>query len=149
MRHALVWALWFGALFFLWVAYVGEWNDYELVAAACTASVSAGALAFLHAKRLLRSSFPLAVLRRSASVLPMILVDFGIITFALFRSLVARRRVHGTYLARPRPPGTDPAWAAWLATFSPNALVVDVDPDEKTVLLHDIVPNRSSESPVA
>jgi hypothetical protein len=34
-----------------------------------------------------------------------------------------------------------------VAGYSPNAYVVDVDVDEGTVLLHDLVPWRRSEEP--
>jgi hypothetical protein len=157
MRYALAWALSFGALFFLWMVYVGEWNAYEWVAAACTAGFSAGAVTLLYAKGLLRFPFPLAMVRRSALVLPMVVVDFGIITVALFRSLARGRLVHGTFVVREPEVavgGKDPrgrgrrAWASWLSAFSPNAYVIDIDPDDDTVLLHDMIPNRSSESPL-
>jgi hypothetical protein len=34
-----------------------------------------------------------------------------------------------------------------LAGYSPNAYVVDIDPDEDVVLVHDLVPWRRSEEP--
>ena len=40
------------------------------------------------------------------------------------------------------------AWAAWAAQFSPNAYVVEIDPERELVLVHDLVPNRPSEEPV-
>ena len=39
------------------------------------------------------------------------------------------------------------AWTALAASFSPNAYVVDIEPETESVLLHDLVPRRSSESP--
>jgi hypothetical protein len=34
-----------------------------------------------------------------------------------------------------------------MATYSPNAYVVDYDLERGTVLLHDLVPNEQSEAP--
>ena len=40
------------------------------------------------------------------------------------------------------------AWVGLAATYSPNAYVVGFDTDGETALVHDLVRNRSSESPV-
>jgi hypothetical protein len=38
--------------------------------------------------------------------------------------------------------------AAVVATYSPNAYVVDVDLDRNVALMHDLVRNRASEEPL-
>ena len=49
--------------------------------------------------------------------------------------------------------GDDPAgfalrgWIALLATYSPNAYVVEIERERSLVLLHDLLPRRSSEEP--
>jgi hypothetical protein len=37
----------------------------------------------------------------------------------------------------------------WLAGFSPNAFVIEIDAERDTVLIHDLVPWRRSEEPAA
>jgi hypothetical protein len=79
-----------------------------------------------------------------------IVIDFGIITVALVRSVVERKVVRGEYRAHPFPAGAGQgvrAWAAWAAQFSPNAYVVEIDPERDLVLVHDLVPHRPSEEP--
>jgi hypothetical protein len=40
------------------------------------------------------------------------------------------------------------AWTVLLAGYSPNAYVVDLDPETQQVILHDLVPHRASEEPI-
>jgi hypothetical protein len=82
------------------------------------------------------------------TVLPSVVVDFGIVMWVLLR----RKPARGVFRTRPAPArGTDPAslgiraWVTVLAGYSPNAYVVDMDREH--VLLHDLVPNRRSEEP--
>jgi hypothetical protein len=81
-------------------------------------------------------------------------VDFGILLWALVAGAVRREVVRGAFRSRDfRAGGDDPsaaavrAWVSLTATFSPNAYVVDVDPEQDLVLLHDLVPFRKSEEP--
>ena len=76
------------------------------------------------------------------------------ISWALLSGVVRRRIVRGELVSRERPPaswvtqGAGPrAWTVLVASFSPNAYVVDVDPEERRVLLHDLVRYRKSEEP--
>jgi hypothetical protein len=84
----------------------------------------------------------------------MVFVDFGILTWALLAGIARRRIVRGELIARARPRGSwvtqgagPRAWTGLVASFSPNAYVIDVDPEEGRVLLHDLVPYRKSEEP--
>jgi hypothetical protein len=154
-RTPLAWLLWFVAFFWLWMLMVGDWNRIEWIAGACAAAVAATIAELLRraAGTQLRVSF--GVLRASALVLPMVVVDFGILVVALARSIAARRVVRGRYLTRAFDPGpkTTPdgaprrAWTVLAAGYSPNAYVVDIDVEGRTVLLHDLVPYRRSEEP--
>jgi hypothetical protein len=79
-----------------------------------------------------------------------IVVDFGIITVALVRSVFRRRVVRGEYRAHRFPAGKGQsvrAWTTWAAQFSPNAYVIEIDAERELVLVHDLVPNRASEEP--
>jgi hypothetical protein len=85
----------------------------------------------------------------------MVVVDFGILSWALLASVARRRIVRGELISRELAAGswvtrgTGPrAWTVLAASYSANAYVVDVDPEERRVLLHDLVRYRKSESPV-
>jgi hypothetical protein len=134
---------------------VGDWNRIEWIAGACAAAVAA-----VIAERCRRATgvhprVPLERLRAAAATPLIVFADFGIVTYALFRSLATRRVVRGRYLARPFEAGakTTPAgaafraWTTLLAGYSPNAYVVDIDAERDLVLVHDLVPWRRSEEP--
>jgi len=58
--------------------------------------------------------------------------------------LISRELERGAVAAR----GVGPrAWTVLLSSYSPNAYAIDVDPETRTVLLHDLVPHRRSERP--
>ncbi len=154
VRRVGAWILWWVALFWLWFPLVGEWNRIELVAAACAATVSATIAEFVRAKAGMRFVVPLRLLPKAANALGMVLVDFGILMAVLFASLVRRRVRRGEFVVRDMDViGDDPrsfgerALRTFLANFSPNAYVVDVDPEQRSVLLHDLVVCRKSEEP--
>jgi multisubunit Na+/H+ antiporter MnhE subunit len=123
------------ALFWLWMLLVGEWSGVLLVAGAIVAVL--GARVGRPGRR---------VLARSWTVPWEIVADFGIVLWALVRSVVRRRPVRGGFHVRRRYAG-DAGWVMWLATLSPNAYVVDVDEEAGTVLVHDLVTRRASEEP--
>ena len=142
-RHVLAWVLWWIALFWLWMLLVGEWNRIEWVAVVVIAVTG------------LELRVPLDVLRAAWTTPFLIFVDFGLLTYALLRSLATGRVVRGTFRANRFPArGDDPeavgrrALVTLLATYSPNAYVVDVSRTHNTVLVHDLVPFRQSEKPV-
>ena len=67
-------------------------------------------------------------------------------------ALVRGRR--GCFVVRELDAGGDDprsvglrAFTAFVANFSPNAYVVEIDPEQNLVLLHDLVPFRKSEKP--
>ena len=155
MRHVAPWLAWWLALFWLWFLLVGEWNREEVVAAAIAATVAA-TLAELARERTgfvarLRVS-DLAVLPRA---LGMVFLDFGILVWALLVSVARRRIVRGEFVSREVERGSavtrgvgPRAWAVLVSAYSPNAYVVDLDPETRRVLLHDLVPYRASEEPI-
>jgi multisubunit Na+/H+ antiporter MnhE subunit len=155
MRRPLAWALWFVAFFWIWMLLVGDWNRVEWIAGTIVAAVAATIAELLRASTRMQLLVPLDVLRKSALVLPMVFVDFGILVVALARSLATGRVTRGQYVSRPIDPGPKTtsagvarrAWIVLLAGYSPNAYVVDIDAERETVLLHDLVPYRRSEEP--
>lgn len=137
------WVLWWIALWWLWMLLVGEWNRIEWVAAAGAATLGATLAELLRSSGRVRLGVPLERLRHLPAAFLQVFVDFGILAVALVR------RSEGRYLAREFAPGGGPfnAWTVWIAGLSPNAYVVDVDAERRTVLVHDLVPHRKSEEP--
>jgi hypothetical protein len=135
--------------------HVGTWDRIDAAAGAVVA-VAAATLAE-QARRAagVHPRAPLPLLRRSASVPVIVLADFALVTYALAVSLARRRVVRGRFIARgfAAGPKTTPegaarrAWTVLLAGYSPNAYVVDIDPEENVVLVHDLIPWRRSEEP--
>jgi hypothetical protein len=135
--------------------FVGTWDRIDGIAGAAVA-VAAATIAELGRRaagvhpRVARECFG-----RSATVPLIVLADFAVVTYALVVSLARRRPVRGRYLARDvdAGPKTTPegvahrAWTVLIAGYSPNAYVVDIDPEAGVVLLHDLIPWRRSEEP--
>lgn len=155
MKHVIPWLAWWLALFWLWMLLVGEWNREELVAAAIAATIAATLAEFAR----MRTGFAARLALRDLAVVPkalgMVFVDFGIVVWALLVSVVHRRVVRGRFISREVSHrstvtrGVGPrAWAMLVAAYSPNAYPVELDPETKQVLVHDLVPHRASEEPV-
>jgi multisubunit Na+/H+ antiporter MnhE subunit len=136
-------------LFGLWALIVGVW-DRSIVLFGVVAVLIASALAeLLRARAGVGVRIPAALLAKGLMIPPMIVADFGVLLWALARSGLERHVVRGELVTRPlRVEGAGArAWIALAASYSPNALVIDVDPENETVLLHDLVPWRRSEEP--
>lgn len=155
MKHVVPWAAWWVGLFGLWFLLVGEWNRQELVAAAIAATVAASFAEYTRVRTGFRARVPLRGLADLPEALGMVCVDFGILTWALVTSVLRRRIVRGGLVSREIEGGATAvrgvgprAWIVLVSAYSPNSYPIDVDPEAGTVLLHDLVPNRRSESPV-
>lgn len=153
MKHVALWLGWWVALFWLWLLLAGEWNRQEWVAAAAAAAIGASLTELARGRTGFAARLPRRALGDVPQVLLMVVVDFGIVAWALLASLARREVVRGAFMARElsRPPdahGVGPrAWTALAATYSPNAYVLEIEPHEQQVLLHDLVPYRRSEEP--
>jgi hypothetical protein len=154
VKHVVVWAAWWLVLFWLWFLLVGEWNGQEWVAAAVAAAIGASLGEFAR----VRTGFAARLTDRAIADVPralaMVFVDFGILVWALLRSAARRDVVRGEFVSRELSRGSvaahgvgPRAWTALAASYSPNAYVVDIDPETCFVLLHDLVPHGPSESP--
>ena len=153
MKHVVPWLAWWLALFWLWMLLVGQWNREQLAAAAIGATLAATLAEFAR----VRTGFAAKLAFRDVRVLPkalaMVFVDFGILAWALLVSLARRRVVRGEFVSREAAGvvarGVGPrAWTVLVSAYSPNAYVVDLDPETRQVLLHDLVRHRASEEPV-
>jgi hypothetical protein len=155
VKRVVPWLAWWIALFWLWLLLVGAWNREQIVAAAIAATVAATAAEFARARTEFGAPFPLRLLAALPAALGMVFVDFGILVRALVAGVARRRIVRGEFVSRELPRGSwvtrgtgARAWTALVASYSPNAYVVDVDPTARRVLLHDLIRHRRSEEPV-
>jgi hypothetical protein len=156
LSRLAAWWLWWLALFWLWLLLTGDWNRIEVIGAACGATVGATVAETVRGAARQPLWVPLDRVRASAGVLPVVFADFGVVMWALFSALARGRAVRGAFITRHADAGAKTthrgqlhrAWTIWLATLSPNAYVIELDPERDSVLLHDLVPWRRSEEPL-
>jgi hypothetical protein len=148
------WLCWWVGCFWLWMLHIGKWDRIDAVAGAVAAAVVATLAECARRAADVHPRVTPERFGRSVTMPLIVFADFAVLTYALAASLAHRRVVRGRYLARDFPAGPKTpegsarrAWTVLLATYSPNAYVVDIDPDEDVVLLHDLVPWRRSEEP--
>jgi hypothetical protein len=153
VKHVGAWIAWWIALFWLWLLLVGQWNREEVVAAAIAATIAASLAELARVRTGFSARIPLSGLADLPQALGAVFVDFGILGWALVASVVRGRIVRGELHSRElthrsRAEGTGPrAWTSLVASYSPNAFVLDIDPETRRVLLHDLVRHRASEDP--
>ena len=100
------WLSWWVVLFWLWLAFAGEWNRIEWAAAAIGATAGATIAAIVRAQRELRFAFRAAWLREAVGV--------GTLAFALLVGPVIEASfwlLGRSPLARPGAPMPDAATA--------------------------------------
>ena len=155
MKHVLAWTAWWIPLFWLWFVLVGEWNRQEMVAAAISATIAATIAEFARRRTGFRARVPLRALGDLPPALGMVVVDFGIVIWALVASVAHRRVVRGRLVSRKVEGGAvgvrgvgPRAWTVLVASYSPNAYPIDVDPETGGALIHHLVPHRRSERPL-
>jgi hypothetical protein len=147
VKHVRAWAIAWIALWWLWMLLVGEWNRDEWIAAGCAATVAATLGEIARTSAGVRAPVPWRLMRPILGVPHVVLVDFALVMWAL----VHRRE--GVFRTYPPPrKGRDATsvgirtWLSFVANISPNAYVVDIDPER--AVLHDLVPFRKSEEPL-
>jgi hypothetical protein len=146
VKHVLTWLAWWLALFWLWFLLVGEWNREQVVAAAIAAAIAASLAELARVRTGFRARLSLSDLGVLPKALGMVFVDFGILVWALLASVSRRRVVRGELVSRKAEGAR--AWTVLVSAYSPNAYVVELDPETRQVLLHDLVRHRASEEPV-
>jgi hypothetical protein len=154
VRHLLPWLATWLALFSLWLLFAGEWNRQQWIAAAITATIAATVGEIARTRAGVSARVPLRWLVKGWTVPVTVVVDYGILVWALLASLVRREVVRGVFRSHPFPAGGDDptsagvrAWASLASMYSPNAYVVEIDQQRGLVLLHDLIPFRKSEEP--
>jgi hypothetical protein len=149
------WLCWWVGCFWLWMLFVGTWDRIDGAAGAVAAVVAATIAERARRAAGVHPRIALERFARGATVPFIVFADFAVVTYALVASLARRRVVRGRYLARDFSAGAKRtpegaahrAWTVLIAGYSPNAYVVDIDPEENVVLVHDLVPWRRSEEP--
>jgi hypothetical protein len=144
-------AAWWLSIFWLWMLLVGEWNRTEWIAGALAATLTTLIAWLVWRVSGLRVRIPGKDIAAAWTLPAIILLDLA----AVMAGFVTRRR--GVYVTRamrasggsaPRRFGSR-GWRAYVTTVPPNAYVVDLDEEQRTVLLHDLVPLRKSEEPIS
>ena len=155
LRRTAAWCLWVAVLFWWWMLLVGEWDHEEWIAAAAAAAISATVVEGCRAAAELEFGFPLERLAKAPAAILRVLVDLAVLFGALGRALVGRP-VRGRFVHREASfdaGGLDAggigrrALSILVASYSPNAYVIDVERRRNRVLLHDLETNRKSEEP--
>ena len=152
--HLRAFAAWTVVLFALWLLLAGQWSPSTAVVGAACALGAAALAETIRSRAAVGVRIPAALLARAVTIPLLVVADFGLLVWVLVRSAAERRPVRGVFVTRPfAATGDAPeergarAFTTLAATYSPNAYVVDVDCDEGTILLHDLIVWRRSESP--
>lgn len=136
---------WWPALFGIWVLFVGTRSPAELlVGAGCAALAAVGVEAVRHES--LAGVRPRARWLSPALGIPArVVVDTGLVLWALLRHLARRRPVTGSLRAYRVDPGdenegdatTRTALRLWLASSPPNTFALGIEGD--VMLVHELV----------
>ena len=146
MTRVAAWLSWFAGLLVLWLLFVGTVQDVERIAGLCAAAIGATAVEVVRSQGLLGFRIEWRWLRQTWKPVLRVVPEFLLLMAALLR----RRR--GSFRRLDFPAGgarnVDAgrrAFAVVAASFAPNRLVVDLDPEAGTALVHDLVPGHGSE----
>ncbi|HET6635685.1 MAG TPA: hypothetical protein VFH77_11760 [Streptomyces sp.] len=156
VRDTVTAAVWACALFPVWFLFVGEWDPLNAMWGAGASVLTGVTAAFMAGRGLKPPALRLRWLSAVPSTVWQTAVDFGVVTAVLVRSVVHRRRGPVGHFVRTdssagaggRRPAARRAWLTAAVTWSPNAYVIDIDPDTGQALLHDLRPRRASEEPL-
>lgn len=146
-------AVWFAVSFAAWWLYVAELSLVNLYLGLGLSLLAAASGTLLTGSGLVDGRSLARSLRVTPAVVRATAVDFGLVTVRLAQAVRrGERGPVGVLIRRPVDVADElgPGVRSWMtvsATVSPNSCVIDIDPVSRQVLLHDVVPRRSSESP--
>ncbi len=154
-RHAFAWIVWAAALWGLYLLLVlPSPPAVELAVGAGVAALAATAAVAIRAQGLLGYRLEPQVLLGAWRVPLQTAHDFATLSLVLARRL-AGRETGGSFRAVPFPAGgSDPesrarrAFVTAAGTVAPNTIVVSIDRERDLMLLHELVPDRSSAGPL-
>jgi hypothetical protein len=146
VRRVAAWLAWFAGLYVLWLLLVGFLQDVELITGLGAAAVAATAAEVVRAQGLLPFKVEGRWGRQVWKPLLRVVPEFFFVLGVLFR------RPRGSFRTLDFPVGGERAvdkgrraFAVVAASFAPNRLVVDADPETGGVLVHDLLPSRASD----
>jgi multisubunit Na+/H+ antiporter MnhE subunit len=141
------WLIWWALLAALWLALVDTVVAPELVAGAVAAAIAATGAVIVRRHRVLLLRPRAAWIRHAAGPLRHAVTDLAPLARALWRIGVRRRDEGGALVEVPYAAvGDAPRDAAHrvlteaLGSLGPNTLVVAIDRDRRTMLVHELVP---------
>lgn len=146
LGQVIFWIIWWVLLTGLWIPLAFEVAVPELVAGAVAAAAGATLATAVRAQRLI-SFRPQLRWALGLWRLPwQVALDTGILVAVLWRRLVLRQPVSGSFRAIPfRAVGENPeanarrAIAVTVGSFAPNTYVIDIDQDHELILVHQLV----------
>lgn len=148
LNQAVFWVISWILLTGLYILLVLDSVDIaEVVMGAVAAAFGATAATAVRAQRLVVFRPQLRWALRLWRLPVQAVLDTGVLVGALWRRLVLRQPVEGSFRAvRFRATGEDPEAAArraiakGVASFAPNTYVLDVDREHELILVHQLVP---------
>jgi hypothetical protein len=110
------------------------------------ATIATVALEVVRAQRLLNFRPERATFFRALGSLADVPYDFGVVTWELIRALARRKRVAGAYaevsFSAGEPGRAQHAWRRAISivagTVGPNTIVVNIDAEQNTALVHSL-----------
>jgi multisubunit Na+/H+ antiporter MnhE subunit len=144
------WALWWLALFGLWVVIEGTSEAMELAAGAGAAAVAATLAEALRRQGLLAFAPEPRRLVRAWRLPHRLLYEFALVTWAVVPRLRGRRS-RGRWSASPFPAvgadassAGDRAAALVLENVTPNTMAAEIDREHRAALKHDLLPGHGN-----
>lgn len=147
LGQVVFWVVWWLLLTGLWIPLAFDVAVPELVAGAVAAAAGATLVTAVRAQRLISFRPRLRWALRLWRLPIQVALDTGLLVAALWRRLVMRQPVSGSFRAIPfRAVGEEPeanarrAIAMTIGSIAPNTYVIDIDLDYQLILVHQLVP---------
>jgi multisubunit Na+/H+ antiporter MnhE subunit len=136
-------------LFLFWMLLVATLAPSEVAAGLVAATIGTVASEVVRRQRMGTFRPRLRWLLRTWRLPWLVLAEFGVVSLALWRHLIGRKRLRGTFRAVPFPSrADDPTGAARRAaatvggSLAPNAYVVGFAEDADLMLVHELAPTH-------
>ena len=147
--RAVPWLLAWALLFALWMLLVATVDPLEVLAGAVASALAATGFEVVRRQRIAPLRPKPAWFLRAWSLPFRVAAEFGVVMAALWRRVVLRRPVRGSFRAVPLEVGgrdarsiTRRALITAGASLAPNRYVIDFDRTEGRVLVHELVARR-------
>ena len=134
-------------MFVLWLLFVDTFDGIEMAVGAITSLIAAVAIEGPRKRRLSTFGFSRTALSGTRHIARSLFTDTYALFAALLADLTGRKPVRGAFRAVPFDTGADDeedaparAAAAFKLSIAPNTYVVDLDTDEKLIVVHQFVP---------